>query len=70
MRHRKEIYFKMKFMIKYNSATNKTRHFVLLNIRIKMNFESHSIIRNSNENKLIWGITQCEKNKPYGKKIP
>ena len=37
----------------YNSTISK-EHFLLLNIEIKRNFQSHSVIRNSNENELIW----------------
>ena len=35
-------YFKINFMIKYISSTNKRRHFLLLSIRIKINFQSRS----------------------------
>ena len=40
---RKGIYFKIKFMIEYISSTNKIRHFLWLNIWIKVNFRSHSV---------------------------
>ena len=47
IRPRKVKYFKIKFMIEYISSTIKRRHFLLLDIQIKINLLSDSVIRNS-----------------------
>ena len=48
----KEYYFKIKFFIVYISPLYK-KQFLLLNIRIIINFQSRSPVRNSNKKKLI-----------------
>ena len=51
----KGIYFKVKFMIEYISTSPK-KLFLLLNIRISINFQSPFAVRNPNKNKLV----QCD----------
>ena len=45
----KGIYFQVKLMNKYISTKYKN-NFLLLNIRININFQSRSVVRNSNKN--------------------
>ena len=46
------MYSKIKMMIKYISTSSK-KHHILVNTWISTNFQSRSVIRNSNRNKLI-----------------
>ena len=49
----KWLHFKIKFMIKiYFNYIQK--HFLLLNIQINKNLQSRCVVKNANQNKLIW----------------
>ena len=51
-------------MTKFISASSYKR-FLLLNIRISINFQSLSVARNSDKNKLIWCKVQCLQQQKY-----
>ena len=67
----KEYYFKIKFLIEYISPLYK-KQFLLLNIRIIINFQSRCVVRNSNKKKLIRSNhVQClQKHEKYCHNIP